>query len=79
MTPLNFSDQADYLGQEHFVFSYLESIKIYIDLFFKNPGIRHLILIILILKVNLIRSISRDNGVFLANSSWSKIFTKISV
>ena len=41
MTPLNFSDQADYLGQEHFVFSYLESINIYIyiyiDLLKNNP------------------------------------------
>ena len=28
--------QADYLGKEHFVFSYLESIKIYIDLLKKQ-------------------------------------------
>ena len=46
--------QADYLGEEHFVFSYLESIKIYIDLLKKTiPGIQHLIQIILILNVNL--------------------------
>ena len=36
-TPFNFSDQADYVGQEHFVFSYLESINIYIDLLENNP------------------------------------------